>query len=107
VRNAEKILPALKYRIAPTSKDDQRRPEVFVKEDEMALRCLGVAVVMLWSNLPAMLQRELFDCASSLDDFDRNSPVSDLVQTHRLKEQIARLLHNHNGAPAEMRQMGR
>jgi len=106
-RNAEKILPASQYHMAPTSKDDQRRLDVFVKEDEMALRCFGAAVVMQWSNLPAMLQREFFDCASSLDDFDRNSPVSDLVHTHRLKEQIARLLHNHNGAPAEMRQLGR
>jgi hypothetical protein len=52
-------------------------------EEEQVLRCLGTAVIMRWNTIPAKLQRELFDCAS------------DLQQTTPLKGQIARFLHDH------------
>jgi hypothetical protein len=42
-----------------------------------------------------MLQHELFDHASSLDDFDRDDSISDLEQTVKLKG--ARFLHDHKG----------
>ncbi len=56
-------------------------------EDAKILECLGAAVIMRWSTLPAKIQRELFEHATSL---------ADLAQTAPLKGQIARFLHNHN-----------
>jgi hypothetical protein len=44
------------------------------------------AVLMRWNTVPTKLQRELFDCAST---------IGDLQQTTPLKGQIARFLHNH------------
>ena len=41
---------------------------------------------MRWNTVPTKLQRELFDCAST---------IGDLQQTTPLKGQIARFLHNH------------
>jgi hypothetical protein len=55
-------------------------------EEEKILRCLGAAVLMRWNTVPTKLQRELFDCASTLGD---------LLQTAPLKGQIARFLHDH------------
>jgi hypothetical protein len=55
-------------------------------EDEQILQCLGAAVLMRWNTIPTKLQRELFDCAST---------IGDLQQTTPLKGQIARFLHNH------------
>ena len=59
------------------------------KNEEKILRCLGAAVIMQWSTIPAKLQRELFDTAGS---------VGDLPQTIELRGQIARFLHNHKNA---------
>ena len=59
------------------------------KNEEKILRCLGAAVIMQWSAIPAKLQRELFDTAGS---------VGDLPQTIELRGQIARFLHNHKNA---------
>ena len=56
------------------------------EEEEKILRCLGAAVLMRWNTVPTKLQRELFDCASTLGD---------LLQTTPLKGQIARFLHDH------------
>ena len=55
-------------------------------EEEQVLKCLGAAVLMRWNTVPTKLQRELFDCAST---------IGDLQQTTPLKGQIARFLHNH------------
>jgi hypothetical protein len=41
---------------------------------------------MRWNTVPTKLQRELFACASSIDNFQQATP---------LKGQIARFLHNH------------
>ena len=98
-RNADKVLTASQYEIVPTSEHDHNKRAVLVKEDDYVLRCLGAAVMMRWSTLPAKLQRELFDHASSLGEFDHDSSFSPPEQTARLKGLIARFLHNHNGPP--------
>jgi hypothetical protein len=56
------------------------------EEEEQILKYLGAAVLMRWNTVPTKLQRELFDCASS---------IGDLQQTTPLKGRIARFLHNH------------
>ena len=56
------------------------------EEEEQILKCPGAAVLMRWNTVPTKLQRELFDCASS---------IGNLQQTTSLKGQIARFLHNH------------
>jgi hypothetical protein len=61
-------------------------PTTLAEEEEQILKCLGAAVIMRWNTVPTQLQRELFDCAST---------VGDLQQTTPLKGQIARFLHNH------------
>ena len=38
------------------------------EEEEQILKCLGAAVLMRWNTVPTKLQRELFDCASSMGD---------------------------------------
>jgi hypothetical protein len=59
-----------------------------VEEEEQILKFLGEAVLMRWNTIPTKLQRELFDCAST---------IGDLQQTTPLKGRIARFLHNHKG----------
>jgi hypothetical protein len=59
------------------------------EEEEQILKCLGAAVLMRWNTVPTKLQRELFDCASTIG--------GDLQQTTPLKGRIARFLHNHKG----------
>jgi hypothetical protein len=56
------------------------------KEEEHILRCLGAAVIMQWNDLPADVQRELFDHAISMGE---------LRNTAELKGQIARFLRKH------------
>jgi hypothetical protein len=60
--------------------------ETVAMTEEHVLRCLGAAVIMQWNTIPKKLQRELFDTAGSLGD---------LLQTVKLRGQIARFLHNH------------
>ena len=43
-------------------------------------------MIMRWDTVPTKLQRELFDCAST---------IGDLQQTTLPRGQIARFLHNH------------
>jgi hypothetical protein len=68
-------------------KNNDNRTSLAEEEDQI-LKCLGAAVLMRWNTVPTKLQRELFDCAST---------VGDLQQTTPLKGQIARFLHNHKG----------
>jgi hypothetical protein len=68
-------------------KNNHNRTSLAEEEDQI-LKCLGAAVLMRWNTVPTKLQRELFDCAST---------VGDLQQTTPLKGQIARFLHNHKG----------
>lgn len=56
------------------------------QEEQQILQRLGAAVLMRWNTVPTKLQRELFDCAST---------IGDLQQTTPLRGQIARFLHNH------------
>ena len=69
-------------------REDDDNHAVFPEDGERILRCLGSAVTMRWNTIPTKLQRELFDCAST---------ICDLQQTTAPKGQIARFLHNHNG----------
>jgi len=54
--------------------------------EERVLRCLGAAVIMRWNDLPAEIQRQLFENAASMRDSARQ---------FELKQQIARFLHEH------------
>jgi hypothetical protein len=63
----------------------RHHPDVEATEEHV-LRCLGAAVIMQWNTIPKKLQRELFDTAGSLGD---------LLQTAKLRGQIARFLHKH------------
>src|ERR1700730_13976668 len=64
--------------------DDNRA--ALADEEKQILKCLGAAVLMRWNTVPTKLQRELFDCASTIGDMQQTTP---------LKGQIARFLHNH------------
>ena len=54
--------------------------------EERILRCLGAAVILQWNDLPTDIQRILFEDAASMSDPERR---------FRLKQQMARFLHNH------------
>jgi hypothetical protein len=54
--------------------------------EERILRCLGAAVILQWNDLPTEIQRNLFDDAASMSNPERR---------FRLKQQIARFLHDH------------
>jgi hypothetical protein len=54
--------------------------------EERILRCLGAAVILQWNDLPTEIQRNLFEDAASMSDPERR---------FRLKQQIARFLHEH------------
>jgi hypothetical protein len=56
------------------------------EEEQQILQRLGAAVLMRWNTVPTKLQRELFDCASTIGDLQQATP---------LRGQIARFLHNH------------
>ena len=56
------------------------------EQEEQILKCLGAAVLMRWNTVPTKLQRELFDCASTIGDLQQPKP---------LREPMARFLHNH------------
>jgi hypothetical protein len=95
LRNLEQTYTTLaeneEWMASNIDKTIQRRKDVenrtaLVEEEEQILKCLGAAVIMNWNNIPTKLQRELFDCASTIGDLQQISP---------LKGQIARFLHNH------------
>lgn len=65
---------------------DRDSRTVLAEEEEQILKCLGAAVLMRWNTVPTKLQRELFDCASTIGDLQQATP---------LKGAIARFLHNH------------
>jgi hypothetical protein len=65
----------------------ERGPDMALQADEeRILRCLGAAVLLQWNDLPTEIQRSLFDDAASMSDPERR---------FRLKQQIARFLHEH------------
>jgi hypothetical protein len=62
-------------------------PDIALQEaEERILRCLGASVIIQWNDLPTEIQRNLFDDAASMSDPQRR---------FRLKQQIARFLHDH------------
>jgi hypothetical protein len=70
----------------PAMVHDLNEGTALAEEEEQMLGCLGAAVMMRWGTLPAKIQRELFECATS---------IGDLRQTAQMKGQIARFLHLH------------
>jgi hypothetical protein len=64
----------------------EQGPAGLAHEEEHVLRCLGAAVIMHWSELPARTQRELFEHAVSMGE---------PRHTAELKERIARFLAKH------------
>jgi hypothetical protein len=82
--NEEWMAIHLDKTIQRRKKSDDRT--ALAEEEEQILKCLGAAVLMRWNTIPTKLQRELFDCAST---------IGDLQPTTSLKGQIARFLHNH------------
>jgi hypothetical protein len=70
----------------PAMVHDLNEGTALAEEEEQMLGCLGAAVMMRWGTLPAKIQRELFECATS---------IGDLRQTTQMKGQIARFLHLH------------
>jgi hypothetical protein len=66
-------------------KDSENRTAL-AEEEEQILKCLGAALIMRWNTVPTKLQRELFDCASTIGDLRKAMP---------LKRAIALFLHNH------------
>jgi hypothetical protein len=64
------------------AEDDPIAPE----DSGHILACLGAAVINRWNTLPTKLQKELFKDAGSMGE---------LLQTDKLKRQIACFLHKH------------
>jgi hypothetical protein len=62
-------------------------------QDERALRCLGIAVVMRWKTLPMKIQRDLSDYADSIGKLQ---PTSDL------EGHIGRVLCDHRDNAQKM-----
>jgi hypothetical protein len=85
-----------------------RDKAVFSEQEGHILQCLGAAVLLQWNDLPAPIQRQLFEHAVAMGEAG---------QTAQLKEQIARFLHKHKddereaergvaGVPAKLQQAG-
>jgi hypothetical protein len=68
-----------------SEQDHPKRVTISCEEDTV-LRCLGAALIMRWTTLPAKLQKELFDDAGDMGE---------LLDTSALGSQIARFLHIH------------
>lgn len=66
--------------------NDRAKLKGLAAEEEHILRCLGAAVIAQWNDLPTDIQRKFFRHAIS-GDTSRD--------TIKLKEQIARFLHDH------------
>jgi hypothetical protein len=84
--NFDKMVRSRDVRSADEAVEKLSDSKAVAKIEEHVLRCLGAAVMMQWDTIPNKLQRELFDTAGSLGD---------VLQTVRLRGQIARFLHGH------------
>lgn len=71
----------------PASELSRDKPVPLSEEERRILQCLGAAVLLQWNDLPAPIQRQLFEHAAAMGEAG---------QTAQLKEQIARFLHTHN-----------
>ncbi len=70
----------------PTQGSDLGQDIALQEAEERILRCLGAAVILQWNDLPTEIQRNLFEDAASM---------SDPARRFRLKQLIARFLHDH------------
>jgi hypothetical protein len=75
------------------SQDGMPNPRGLAEQEEHVLRCLGAALIMQWNTLPKKLQRELFDNAGSMGD---------LLDTGKLRGQVARFLHKHKDTDLDL-----
>jgi hypothetical protein len=75
------------------SEDGKPTLGALAEEEEHVLRCLGAALIMQWNTLPRKLQRELFDSAGSMGE---------LLDTGKLRGQVARFLHKHKDADLDL-----
>jgi hypothetical protein len=71
--------------VGSTSKETARH-QPLSETEERILRCLGVAVLLQWNDLPTRVQQQLFEHAGGM---------AETGQTAQLKERIARFLHTH------------
>jgi hypothetical protein len=76
-----------------TSQDSIPALATLPEQEEHILRCLGAALIMQWNTLPRKLQRELFDNAGSMGE---------LLDTGKLRGQVARFLHKHKDAGLDL-----
>jgi hypothetical protein len=60
--------------------------------EERILRRLGAAVIVQWNHLPTEVQRRLFQQAAAMGELQHQT---------RLKEEIARFLHDHKDDAAK------
>ncbi len=83
-RNLEKTYTTLaeneEWMAVHIDKTIQRRKNydnhaALAEEEEQILKCLGAAVLMRWNTVPTKLQRELFDCASTIGDLQQTTPL--------------------------------
>ena len=65
---------------------DWKKRAALIEDEERILQCLGAAVMTRWNDLPTAVQREIFVSAAWL-----HKPLAE----PKLKEQIARFLHNN------------
>ena len=65
---------------------EPRQDISLLADEERILWCLGAAVILQWKDLPTAIQRNLFADAAFMSDPERR---------FRLKQQIARFLHEH------------
>jgi hypothetical protein len=70
----------------PASELSRDKPVPLSEDEERIVQSLGAAVLLQWNDLPAPIQRQLFEHAIA---------TGEARQTAQLKEQIARFLHTH------------
>jgi len=63
----EKTMPAMVH--------DLNEGTALAEEEDQMLGCLGAAVMMRWDTLPTKIQRELFECATSIGDLRQTAPI--------------------------------
>lgn len=69
-----------------SSREKGAVPMKLAEEEQHILHCLGAAALLLWTELPVDIQRRIFESAASVSASDH---------TDRLRERLARFLHDH------------
>lgn len=87
--NNEEWLADNHQRTVQTAAADAPEAPALAHQEEHLLRCLGAATILQWNGLPSNVQRQLFDCATTMGD---------PLDVASLRERIARFLHKHESA---------